>query len=258
MSNLNFSFNRVRISEYPGMVRGLLGVVEKHDPVTLKINPWYLRLQEKRPLLNLFNSLAKSEYSEPIKELRKQRRRVISVMLLLMKAAEKSSVPAIMAARAEILPVVQTYLEGVLVMNEVVIMEKVNGFTETYFASPELTESGNTLGIHVYALKLKELSDGIVEKENARTAAKAARRLADPVSLRKEISTDLRNLMSAIELAELENETIDYGLLNAELTQYLVPFNTLVRARTTRAKNREADNKTTAADTSSQTITAAM
>ena len=68
----------------------------------------------------------------------------------------------------------------------------------------------------------------------------------------------MNNLISAIALAEVENETLDYSLLNAELTQFLVPFNTLVRARTTRAKNSEADIKTTAADMSSQTITAAI
>ena len=258
MIKSNFSFNRVRINEFPGLVKGLLEVVEKHDPAKLKIEGIYFRLVAKRPLLSLFSEPAKSVYTEPIQELRKQRGQVISTILLLRKAAEKSSVPAIIAARKEILQVIKKYLDNVLVANEKVITEKVNGFLETYFARPELTEAGNALGIDVYIQKLKELSDSIVEKDQVRTAAKAARRLANTVALRKEIANDMNNLISAIALAEVENETLDYSLLNAELTQFLVPFNTLVRARTTRAKNSEADIKTTAADTSSQTITAAI
>ena len=258
MYKINFSFNRVRINEFPGLVKGLLEVVEKHDPAALKIDGIYLRLVAKRPLLSLFSEPVKSVYTEPIQELRKQRGQVISTILLLRKAAEKSSVPAIIAARKEILQEIKKYLDNVLLANEKVITEKVDGFLETYFARPELTEAGNALGIDVYIQKLKELRDSIVENEKARTAANAARRLSDPVSLRAEIAEDLNNLMNAIELAGVVNENLDYSLLNAELTAYLVPFNTLVRARTTRAKNREADNKTTAADTSSQTITAAM
>ena len=258
MIKSNFSFNRVRINEFPGLVKGLLEVVEKHDPAKLKIEGIYFRLVAKRPLLSLFSEPAKSVYTEPIQELRKQRGQVISTILLLRKAAEKSSVTDIVAARTEILPEIKKYLDSILVANEKVITEKVDGFLETYFASPELTEAGNTLGIHMYIVKLKDLRDSIMENEKARTAAKAARRLSDPVSLRAEIAEDLNKLMNAIEVARVVNENLDYSLLNAELTAYLVPFNTLVRARTTRAKNREADNKTTAADTSSQTITAAM
>ena len=258
MERINFSFTRVRINEFPAVVKGLLDIVEKHNPVILKIDGMYQRLLAKRPLLNLFSEPAKSEFTQVINELQKQRAQLISAILLKMKAAEKSSVSIKTAARAVILPVVRTYLEGVLVNNEKVITEKVDAFLQIYIASPEQTEAGNTLGMDIYIMKLKELSDSIVENEQARTAAKAARRLANTVALRKEIANDMNNLISAIALAEVENETLDYSLLNAELTQFLVPFNTLVRARTTRAKNSEADIKTTAADTSSQTITAAI
>ena len=258
MSNINFCFSRVRISEYPGMVKGMLGVVAKHNPASLKIEGMYLIAQDNLPLLDLFFEPAKSDYTVPIGDLRKQRRQVISATLLQMKAAGLSSVPTITAASEEILPTIRKYFDGVLIKNEVVITEKVDGFLETYLASPELAAAGNALGIHVYFMKLKELSDSIGEKEKARTAAKAERRLANPLGLRKKISRDLSNLTKAIELAEIENVTIDYGLLNAELTEFLVPFNTMVRTRTTRAKNSEADKNTTAADMSSTTNTAAI
>ncbi|MBP1665025.1 MAG: hypothetical protein H6Q19_2165 [Bacteroidetes bacterium] len=258
MSYNNFSYNRVRIDEFPGVVKGVLEVVEKHNPSALKIEGMYSRLLEKRPLLNLISNKVKSEYSEPILELRKQRDQLISAILLQMRAAGKSSVPAITAAWKAISPIVKGCLENVLIRNEKVKTEKVNAFLETYFTGTELAESGNILGIHLNIVKMKELCDAIVESETARREAKATRRQADPVSLRKEIAGDLSNLIRAIELAEVENETIDYGLLKAELTELLLPFTTLVRARTTRAKNSEADNKTTATDMSSQTITAAM
>ena len=258
MQKINFSFNRVRVSEFPVMVKGMLEVVAKHNPASLKIDGMYQRLLAKRPLLNLFSEPTKSEHTQVINELQKQRAQLISAILLQLKAAEKSSVPIKTAARAVILPVVRMYLEGILVNNEKVITEKVDAFLQIYSATPELTEAGNTLDMDIYIMKLKELSDSIVEKDQVRTAAKAARRLANTVELRKEIANDMNNLISAIALAEVENETLDYSLLNAELTQFLVPFNTLVRARTTRAKNSEADIKTTAADTSSQTITAAI
>lgn len=258
MSKINFCFSRVRISEFPGMVKGMLGVVAKHNPASLKIEGMYLIAQDNLPLLDLFFEPAKSDYTEPIEELRKQRAQVISATLLQMKAAGLSSVPTITAASEVILPAIRKYLDKVLVNNGKVISEKVDGFLETYLASPDLTAAGNTLGIHVYIMRLKELRDSIGGKEKARTAAKAERRLANPVALRKKISRSLSNLTKAIEVAEVENVTIDYGLLNAELAEFLVPFNTLVKSRTTRAKNSEADKNTTAADTSSTTDTAAI
>ena len=35
MNKKNFSFNRVRVSEFPVMVKGLLEVVAKHNPASL-------------------------------------------------------------------------------------------------------------------------------------------------------------------------------------------------------------------------------
>ena len=88
---------------------------------------------------------------------------MISAILLQLKAADKSSVPIKTAARAVILPVVRTYLEGILVNNEKVITEKVDAFLQIYTATPELTEAGNTLDMDIYIMKLKELSEGVVE-----------------------------------------------------------------------------------------------
>ena len=73
MQKINFSFNRVRVSEFPVMVKGMLEVVAKHNPASLKIDGMYQRLLAKRPLLNLFSEPTKSEHTQVINELQKQK-----------------------------------------------------------------------------------------------------------------------------------------------------------------------------------------
>ena len=121
MSKINFCFSRVRISEFPGMVKGMLGVVAKHNPASLKIEGMYLIAQDNLPLLDLFFEPAKSDYTVPIGDLRKQQRQVISATLMQMKAAGLSSVPTLTAASEVVLPAIRKYLDKVLVNNGKVI-----------------------------------------------------------------------------------------------------------------------------------------
>ena len=254
----DFSFKQVRSQEVPAVVKGMLDIVEKHDPAALKIEGMYLLLREKRPLMSYFTDKTKSDYSDLLDSLRQQRNGIISAITMQMKASSKSSVESIKSAWDVANPLVRKYLSNILTDNEIVITEKVENFLRSYYENAVLSDAATSLGIHIYVDELKEVANSIVDAQQARSNYKATIRLADKTKMRQDVMKSCSNLLRAIELAEMEHKSIDYGMLKAELSVFLMQISSLVKARTTRSKNSETDIKETTADLSTKTPSTAI
>jgi len=256
--NFDFSFKLIRSREVPAVVKGMLDIVEKHDPVALKIEGMYLLLKEKRPLMSYFTDKTKSDYSGLLETLRQQRNGIISAITLQMKACSKSSAESMKSSWEVTNPLVNKYLYNILTDNDIVITEKVENFLRNYYDNTVLVGTATTLGIHVYVDELRDVMNSIAEAQQARSTHKASLRFADKQTIRYDVMNVCSNLLLAIDLAEVEHKTIDYGMLKAELSGFLAQFSSLVKSRATRSKNSETVIKETTVESSTTTTSTAI
>lgn len=253
-----YPLQQLRNKEFPDVVEYSLDIVEKHNPVELKIEGFYNLALEKRPLLDVFSSkIGYGVYKPVIDDARLQRKGVILAIILQAKAAEKAGLEMLADARSKVIPWVNNHLYDLTSQNLKVINREVGDFLREYDENTELASAATALGIKVYVDTLKTLQQNLETNNAARIAENAMRRSANRKEIKTEVIFALGNLFRAIDLARVEHTAIDYTPLINELSEMLAAYQSLVKGRSTRAKT-SADNKTTTAELSTKTSPAAI
>ncbi|HPS72571.1 MAG TPA: DUF6261 family protein [Bacteroidales bacterium] len=253
-----YPLQKLRNDEFPDVVDFTLDIVEKHNPVELKIEGFYNRLLEKRPLLEEFSEDSNlAPQKELIDSERKERWQVILAIKQHANAAEKAAIGTQSDARMKVFPLVNNHLSDLTSKNQKVINRAVVDFLREYDDNAELIPAATLLGIDVYIDKLKTLQQSFNANIAARRKSISAKRSVKLQDIKLELVNTIGKLFSAIEVAQDENPAIDYTPLINELGELMVTYRALVKGRSTRAKT-SADKNAMTAELSSKTTPAAI
>lgn len=245
-----FSLSKVRKSELPEIMNAILAIVEKYDPVALKIVGMYNLLAELRPLLDKL-VVQYDGYPNP-KEFdaqRKLRNKLLSAILSNLWSVENVEVTTKAEQAALAVPFLNQYLKGITSVNSSVKNGRVNQLLNNLDNNDSMNDALDTLGFTDYIVQLKSCQQYLNRATNHRREVLAIRPLFNNQDAQTRIVNAIDNLLNAIELAKVEHTELDYMPLINELNVFLSSKQALIKSRETRRKNTVA-KKTKAAGSS--------
>ncbi|MDR3653432.1 MAG: DUF6261 family protein [Paludibacter sp.] len=251
------SLSRVRKSEFPEIMNAILTIIEKYDPVALKIVGMYNLLLELKPLLNL---LAVEYDGYPISKdfvaQRMQRNNLLRSILSQLSSIENAAI-ASTAQQADLaVPYLRSYLNGITKQSFSVKTGRVNQLLTDLEGNEPMTAALNVLGLTVYIDELKTFQQSMNLVENQRRETLSVSLKNNNVNAKEAITNAISNLLDSIELARVEHTELDYMPLINELNVLLTSKQSMIKSRITRRKNSEANKTTTAASSTTTTATA--
>ena len=245
-----FSLSKVRKSELPEIMNAILAIVEKYDPVALKIVGMYNLLAELKPLLDKL-SVQYDGYPNP-KEFvtqRKMRNKLLSAILSNLWSVENVEVASKAQQAALAVPFLNQYLKGIMSVNSSVKNGRVNQLLINLEDNDSMNDALEVMGFSDYIAQLKTCQQYLNRAVNHRREVLAVRPLHNIQDAQTRIVNAISNLLSAIELAKVEHTELDYMPLINELNVLLGSKQALIKSRETRRKNTVA-KKTKAAESS--------
>ena len=253
----NFSFSRVRKSEFPEIMNAILDIVEKHNPIALFLVGMYNLLLELKPLLDKL-TLKYDGYPIPkeVEDLRTKRDNLLGAVLSHLTAIEKAKVASVSQQAALAVPYLRSYLDGIIVENATVKTGRVNQLLTNLDDFDTMNAALVTLGLNVYFGELKACQQSINQGESQRRETLSVRIKQNTLIAKEKIANAVSNLLDAIELAKVEHTEIDYMPLINELNVLLSSKQTMLKSRVTRSKNSVANKTTTVASSTTTTATA--
>lgn len=254
---VNFSFSRVRKSEFPEIMNAVLAIVEKHNPTALSIVGMYNLLLELKPLLDILT--VKYDGYPVTKEFVKQRtlrNKLLSAILSHIAAIEKAEVASTAQQASLAVPYLKRYLKGITVANSKVKTGKVDQLLVSLEENAEIKTALTALGLTVYFDELRSCQQIINQGESHRREILSVRENFNSRIAKAKIAYAVSNLLNAIELARVEHTDINYMPLINELNVLLSSRQSMIKSRITRSKNSEANKTTTVALSTTTTATA--
>ncbi len=253
----SFSFSKVRKSEFPEIMNAILDIVEKHDPVALKIVGMYNLLLELKPLLDKL-TLKYDGYpnSAELVDLRTRRDNLLGAILSHLTAIEKAKVTTVAQQAGLAVPYLRSYLDGILVENTTVKAGRVDQLLTNLDDYETMNTALVALGLDVYLDELRACQQSIDQGESLRREILSVRVKQNTLLVKEKISYAVSNLLNAIELAKVENTEIDYMPLINELNVLLSSKQTMLKSRITRSKNSIANKTKTVASSTTTSATA--
>jgi len=254
---VNFSFSRVRKSEFPEIMNAILDIVEKHNPVALFLVGMYNLLLELKPLLDKL-TLKYDGYPNTTEFviLRARRDNLLGAILSHLSAIEKAQVTSVAQQATLAVPYLRSYLDGILIENTTVKTGRVDQLLTNLDDYDTMNAALVALGLHVYFGELKACQQSINQGESLRREIKSVRVKQNTLLAKERISNAVSNLLDSIELAKVEHTEIDYMPLINELNVLLSSKQTMLKSRITRGKNSVANKTTTVALSSTTSATA--
>jgi len=252
-------FNSYRIwnREIPAVVNGVVGIVEKYDPLSLGVKPLFDLLVEQQLQLESFtNSRVGHPLSPTIQLDRKRISELCGAIVTQSRAIEKANLTTMSEAANLILPLVKNYLLSIDKINSKLSESNVKSFLSVIGKSELISQAATTIGVDVYVNELIVVQNRLDTNFDVRLAENAERRIIVDKKLRSSILKALANLIKAIELAQVHVTTVDFTSVVAELNELFVAYRSLVQSRSTRNKNAQL-KKETAASSTTTTATAA-
>jgi hypothetical protein len=252
-----FSLARVRKSELPEIMNAVLDIVEKYNPVALKIVGMYNLLLELKPQLDIL-AVKYDGYPNTQEFLRQRmlRDKLLSTILSHLSAIEKAKVSSTTTEAALVAPYLRRYLNGIIIESTTVKSGIVNQLLVNLEGNEQIKTALSNLGFTVYIDELKVCQQDINEGTSQRRETISVRREFNTKNAKASIVGAINNLLNAIELARVEHADIDYMPLINELNVVLSSRKSVIKSRITRKKNSVANNTTTVASSTKTTATA--
>lgn len=253
---ININKNQVQKNELLSLIETTLGIVKKHDPVKLGVEPFYKILLEKNTQIDVYRkSRVKHPLSDLISAERIRRDELIKVLKTQLSGINRVSMTSLNAEYALISPIIAMHLNDYQYNNLFVSRAKVNSLLAEFDKNELLVEAAVKLGLGIYIDELRDLQKKLINSEELRLEENSGFRNIDRDQLRTEIFDALKNMFRSIELAKVQHTDQDFDPLIAELNEFLIQFVTIKKSGITRIKN-DAQKKETAALSTTTTATA--
>lgn len=243
------SLNRAQKGELSTIVSGTLDIVSSNNPEALKIDEFYKKLLDKYRQDYLQQQKQEKKLLSPDqKEGREQRKNLIIAICRQTEAVYKADMADQRAAMALVRPVVNMHLTNLTRKKLSTIHDEVMKFTTKMKESDELMAAAETTGIKVYVTSLVEVEESLSAGTHSQVEESSKRRVLPlmDVNVTGQVINAFNRLLTAIELARDVHPGINYYPLIAQLNEFLVPYEAVIKARSTRSKNTAEKTKTVA------------
>ena len=250
-----FSFRTTRKEEFPGVVHGVLEIVEKHNPEAMHIDYFYGLLLAKTDLVDQYFSSSNNSHplSGTIKDERKRRVELVLSILSQKTAVERAKLETQTEAASKVFPIVNKYLSGFRTYNLKIAGQKLNAFIGEIDGSEALKSATSVIGIDVFIDELKVIQSHLSENQSKRLEDNSNKRILTALKVKDDAGAIMMNLFKSIELAEVQYPEVDYSSLVSELNEFLSPYRALSLLRST---IREKAKKETVAPSTTTSATA--
>ncbi len=232
----------------------VIEIVEKHDPEALGINGMFQLLKAERSKLSKLTTVEARSFpdNDKVLQLVLRRKQVLNAIKQQALIVENATI-ASQEEFTHVIPVIKRYLKDFQKANQTEKSEKVNVFLNVLNETANKTAIAG-LSMTIYVNELKTVQDAINTFTTSIKTVVVERVRSQSYEVKRSVINALRNLFKSIELASIEHTDKDYSKLIGELNNYLLSFNTTVKARRTRRMN--IAKKETAASTPTSIATA--
>ena len=235
--------------EVPGVVNGVVAIVERRNPVALGVEPFFNLLLEGQSQLTMFSNNAGSH---PLTEvILNDRSQVISLansIELQFRGVEKGKIGVVAGAVLLVKPAVKQ-LVFLYNLSSKIAGTRVDNFLALINADELMRAAATTLGFDMYIGEIKLVKQRIVTNIELRRQDLAKRRISNRPVVKVNVLDAITNLLKAIELAKVQFPATDYLPLITELNELFVPYRAVGRSRSTRNMNEALKNEIAAMST---------
>lgn len=255
MNIISFNSRLVRVSELPELVNSVVTIVEKHNPATLGVKPFFdLLVSQQLQIGELQARQFKHPRTVIINQNRKRRLELISAIVTQFRAVGKGKVSGMSEAALLLQPLITKHLFKYESMSSKTVTGNISTFLLRMSEKEEFAPAAALIGISVYMEELRTVQSLIIADESIRRKDKSDAKIVREKQIRHNTLKAISNLLRAIELAMVHTESVDYTTVVAELNEVLISYRSMVRSRST--ANTNAINKETAASSPTTTATA--
>lgn len=229
--------------EYADYVKGVIKIVNKHDPELLKIGGVYNRLLELQPQLEgLTLSYGKHPVSKDIRGLRKVRETFITAIQSQIISVETANLKEHESELRLMLPTLHRFFDDIKPKNEKDKSERIDQFLRVISSNETMNDALKTLGFDLLVAKLLENSSAINELIHLRNEDISVRPKMQTEARKKQLAKAIYLLFHAIELARLENSDLNFQPLIDELNVWNTTYQTLAKSRRTQSAKKSEMN----------------
>ena len=254
------SFSRLLKLELPVLARGVIGIVERHDPETLKIKELFDKLEEQKPKIKKLEvTYGPHPLTQELSELRSIRIALASGILNQLKTVRNGKVSGMQEAFKVAQPVAHRYLHKLSKHNNKVALERVTQFFDSIEEDETLEEAFSTLNLTVTLNEMRSANSRLMVQFNKKRTSVSERPDDMTSDLVNSILFAMNNLFADIELSQIKNQELDYAPLIDELNVELKAFELLINKRASYNKKKAEgvvdDNEVVIDDESTEPIT---
>lgn len=227
-------FSRLLKLELPQLAKGVIEIVEKHNPESLLIDNALNDFELLKPEIDrLIVRHGPHPITEQLEPLRKERLLYATAISFQVRGLAKGYIDADVEDSKVILAktIVNRFLHNLRANNEVIINERVEQFINEIATSAEFAAAMNTLGFIPYISKLEAAHTDLIMLLNARNASISEREKGVSVPSSKAVRDGLRLLFLRITAAAHNNKELDYNPLISELNEKLIRYKSLINRR---------------------------
>ena len=220
--------------EIPQLAKGILDIVENHDPESLLIenafDDFNLLKPEIESLIVRYGPHPVTEQLEPLRHKRILFATAISFQVKgLVKGYIDGSDNDVRTAKEA----VNRYLHNLRANNEEVINEKVEQFLNEVQTNTELSDAMSALGFLSYIDNLESVHLQLMKLIASRNASISRRVKGGVIVASKTVREGLSILFNRITAATYNNKELDYKPLIDELNEKLIRYSGLIKTRET-------------------------
>ena len=252
MEKLRLSYvqcNRVSKEELPGLINGVVKLLDKHDPEKYFVNNRYKELQELVPDLGELNAVSrKSSITDSLVDQYIYRDKLLYTMFTNYKSIQRAKV----VSQVEDLQLVKLLLEDFLVKAQKGVTEKkaefIGQMTKTMSNNIKLNAALSSLGLAVYMSELSSVQASISLNIEDRSAylGNLPRQMTKTAKVNS--GATLQNLFSGLKLAMLDHPELDFSPLINEMNQLIIMYKSRIKSRETIRMNSQITKRAKVSD----------
>lgn len=233
-----FRFSRLRKLEFANFVRGIMTIVQKYDATALQIESMMSISLEKLSLVNKLEVTKGSHrFSKQINKLRRKRNNILSAILKQVASYKTAEMEYLQNEVNTVETFVTRMMKEIRQVNEKDRTERLVQLFILMDNDESLKKALSVLGFDTFINEARELHDEIERLFAVRVKETSELSRGETLAIKAEISETVTNLYRRIELAAIENPSVDYLPLINELNTWGIPFQAMIKGRDTRSEN---------------------
>lgn len=231
--------------EIPQLAKLVLEILEKHDLETLKLEHAFTKFNEFRPdIESLIVGYRPHALNRDINPMREERIFLASSISYHMRGMAKGYIRGDKTAMWHLKDAADLYLSDLTKANEEIFNEKIDQFLETVNLNADLGTAIETLELTPQVNELRTIHIKLKSFLGKRNASLSERPKGVLAIASKAIRGGMRDLFSRINVAQMDNDDLNFKPLIDELNVQMTRYASLIKLRKSlRLKHMEAPSR---------------